>query len=192
MSFTFSTPKDWKNINTPRAVGFTPKDKNSQLIFSLADTVMDPSKISEKFLEEYNKRYKLQPTRNEKLEINGFPAHILRFEQTDNTKKTIVTLLWITRDKRTYQFAQMGDENYAYALEEMANSFHVMTDTERNSIHQNVVHVVKANDGETIEELSKRTNNVLDLDYTALINNVDLDTKLSADQWLKIGIKVKF
>ena len=43
-------------------------------------------------------------------------------------------------------------------------------------------------EGETIDEISTRTGNVLKPDFIALINDIDEDTKLSKGQLLKIGI----
>ncbi len=192
MNFSMAVPKGWKTINTTTTVVYSSTDVKSQLAFTLADTVLDPAQFSEEFMKEYNRHYTSKPTRNERLDINGYPAQILSFEKEADGVKIIASLLWLTRDNRTYQFIQIGDEIYSTVLEETANSLHVMSSKERNSIYQTVLHVVQPQEGETLEELSKRTGNVLNSDYTQLINNLKSDEKLSASQWIKIGIKEKY
>jgi len=47
--------------------------------------------------------------------------------------------------------------------------------------------VRKANEGETIEEFSKRTQNAVNAEFTAIINNIPVNKTLSSGQALKIG-----
>jgi predicted Zn-dependent protease len=74
----------------------------------------------------------------------------------------------------------------------MAKSLKVMTAEEKNQIRKTVLHIVQAKKGETLEKLSKRTGNVLELDYVALINDLDMDETFTESKWIKIGLLKKY
>lgn len=193
LAFSFTYPKDWRKINTPSSVGFISKDEKSQLVFSIADSAKDPSVYSDELINTFYKYYNVSPTRDESIEINGFPAQIVQFEEERDEAILVATFLWLTRDDRSYEFVQIGDDKYHSILEKTAKSLHIISAEERDSIYQTLLKVVQVNEGETLEELSKRTNNVLELDYTALINNLaSTDSKLESSSWIKIGVEVKY
>lgn len=192
LAFTFSYPSKWQSINSPSIVGFISEDNSAQLLFTLADSLMDPTLLADNFLKSYYKGYSTKPSKNEALKINGFPAHIIQFEQVVEDKKVVASLMWLSRDDRTYQFMQVSEEKLSDLIMDTAKSLHPIKEEERNSIYQTLLHIVQANEGETIQELSKRTNNTFDLEYTLLINNLDEKDVLSSTKWVKIGLKTKY
>ncbi len=192
MGFVFSFPNDWIATNSPNSLSFSSPDKNSQLVFLLADSMTDPTMLANTFLDEFSRNYKIEPSRNEALTINGYPAHIIQFEKIYEDQKIVGKLLWLTRDGRTYQFVEIAEEKYSNALDECVQSFHTITIEERDSIYKTTVHIVQANEGETLEELSIRTGNSLTIEFTSLINNLAKDAILSDVNWVKIGVELKY
>jgi predicted Zn-dependent protease len=77
---------------------------------------------------------------------------------------------------------------YSDVIIQTAQSLHNLTNAERASITQTQLHIVKAREGETLKDLSSRTGNVLDLEYTALINDIEKESTLSGEQLIKIGV----
>ena len=192
MNFAFSYPKDWKTVNSPSALLMISPEKDAQLAVQLEDTAKDPSEYAQAFMREYSKRNSAAPIRNEALKINDFPAHLLQFETMSRDTRYIASVLWLTRGDVTYQFIEISDLSKSDLLMESVKSFHSLSEEERDNIYKTSIHIVQAKEGETIAELSKRTGNALDLDFTVLINNLDLDTPLSSSDWLKIGVKEKY
>jgi predicted Zn-dependent protease len=192
MNFAFSYPKDWTAINSPVSLAIVSPDKEAQLALQLEDTAKDPSEYAMSFMREYSKRNSPPPFRNEAIKVNDFPAHILQFESMSRDTKYIASVLWLTRDGRTYQFVEISNEAQSDVLVETVKSLHGLTEEERNTIYKTSIHIVQAKEGETIGKLSERTGNSLDLEFTALINNLAVDTTLSSSDWLKIGVKEKY
>jgi len=192
MNFVFSFPSDWIGINSPNALSFSSPDKNSQLVFLLADSSKDPSQHAEIFLKEFSKNYDIQAKQNEAIKVNGFPAHIIQFEKMYQGQRIIGKLLWLKRDGRVYQFVEIVEQKYSQVLDECVESFHTMSSDERNSIYKTTVHIVQANEGETLEELSLRTGNSLTIEFTSLINNLAKDAILNNTDWVKIGVDSKY
>lgn len=192
LNFTLSYPKGWDSENTPAAAGVFSPDEKAQVVFALSDTSESPDQSAKEFAEAYYRYYNMEPKHGEKLKINGFPAHLLVYEQQSDEGLVLFSMIWLKRNDFTFKFASMGIAKYGEVSIKMAKSLHTITDAERNSIEQTELDIVEAKDGETIEELSKRTGNVLKLDYLALINNVKANEKLSEGQWVKIGIVTKY
>lgn len=185
-------PKGWEGIITPMFVGFVTPDKKAQMLVSLADTINSPSKYAGEFENEYNRYYGYKPKRNETLDINGFPAHILTYEGQSEGGLVVLNFLWLKRKEYTFRFATLGTEKYRNIITETAINLHTLTVLERQEIKQTVLKIVKARSGETLSELSKRTLNVLDLDFLALINDLEKNDKLSENQLLKVGVAVQY
>jgi len=192
LNFTFAYPNGWSGNNTPKAVGLISADQKAQLMFTVADTVISPGEIAEEFVKIYHNYYGLKPVRNEEIEINGFPAHILSYEGNSDGVLVLLNLLWLNRNDRSYQFALLCIDKYKDVIENMANSLHTMTEAERDLIQITLIHSVQAKEGEDLTDLSTRTGNVLDEQYTALINNVNPNEKLAEGQWIKIGVSRKY
>ena len=192
LGFAFSYPTGWQTVNTPSMVGFVSEDNNAQLLFSLADSAVDPAVYSEKFVKLLAQKRYPQPTRNERLDINGHPAQIVQLELQKDNVIYVLSYLWLTRDDRCYEFAQASTANFSGIVEKTAKSLHTLSENERNSITQTIVKVVQANEGENLVQLSERTGNVLDLPYLALINNLSEEEKLSSSRWVKIGVDIKY
>lgn len=192
LNFTLAYPKGWDSENTPSAAGVISPDKKSQVVFSLSDTSKSPNKSAKDFAEAYYRHYHMEPKHGEELDINGFPAHLLVYEAQSDEGLAVFSMIWLKRNDYTFTFASMGLAKYGDVSIKMAKSLHTITDAERQSIEQEVVHIVEAKDGETIKQLSERTGNVLSVDYLALINNVKTDEKLVEGHWVKIGVVTKY
>jgi predicted Zn-dependent protease len=192
LNFTLEYPMSWDSENTPAAAGIFSPDKKAQVVFALSDTSKTPDQSAKEFAEAYYRYYAMEPTRGEKLNINGFPAYILVYEAPSEEGLAVFSMLWLKRNDYTFKFSSLGLAQYREVSLSMANSLHTITDLERNSIKQTEVDIVAVKDGETIEDLSSRTGNVLQLEYLALINNVAVDEKLRNGQWVKIGVVTKY
>ena len=192
LNISMDYPKGWEGINTPMFVGFIAPDTKAQMLVSLADTLKSPAKYAGEFEEGYYRYYGYKPKRNDTLEINGFPAHILSYEGQSEEGLVVLNFLWLKREEYTFRFVTLGLEKYRNIITETAINLHTLTDSERLEIKQTVLKIVEARSDETLSELSKRTSNVLDLDFLALINDLEKNDKLSSGQLLKIGVAVQY
>ncbi len=61
-----------------------------------------------------------------------------------------------------------------------------MLKSEKNNVTQQVVKVVQAKQGDSLETISTRLNSKVDIEYLSLINELDKQEKLSAKQEVKV------
>ena len=71
-------------------------------------------------------------------------------------------------------------------------SLRTLTSAELNSIEVYITRIVRANTNETLEELSERTNNVVNTKITSILNGIDEKSKLNEKQALKVIMKEKY
>ena len=71
-------------------------------------------------------------------------------------------------------------------------SLRTLTSTERNSIEVYITRIVQANKNETVEELSERTNNVVNTKITSIMNGLEEKAKLNEKKSLKVIMKEKY
>jgi predicted Zn-dependent protease len=134
----------------------------------------------------------MTPSTNEKMAINGNEAHSLVYESYSDGQPVVLTLLWLEYNGKTFRFALLGLDKYREVIETMARSLHNVTVEERSLIKKTVLHIVRSNEGEDLRALSSRTGNILGLDYTALINDIEPDQVLTEDNWIKIGVITQY
>jgi len=192
LNFTIIYPKGWKSENSPSMAGIYSPDEKAQLVFTLSDTSKSPDQLATDFAKSYYQYSNQKPSKNSSLKINGFPAHILSYQGQTEEGKVIFNLVWLKRNDHSYKFAGISTEKYGDMVLNLAKSLHTITPSERDMVEETVVHIVQSNNGETLKELSKRTGNVLELDYLALINNLEENAVLKDGQWVKVGIVVKY
>ena len=77
-------------------------------------------------------------------------------------------------------------------LQKSARILRPLTSAERKAIEVRKIRIVRANKKETLEDLSKRTNNVVDAYITSIMNGIDENAKLDKDQALKIVVREKY
>jgi predicted Zn-dependent protease len=187
LNIAFSYPEGWDGVNTPMFVGVVSPDRNAQLVLSLGDTIKSPSKTAGDFAREYYRYYGYEPKRDEALEVNGYPAHILSYEGQSEEGLIVLSFLWLRRDEHMYRFAALGTAQYKNVIMETVESFHMLKNAERELITQTVLKVVESQQGETLKELTERTGNTLTPAFTALINDLDEETVLPGGSLVKIG-----
>jgi predicted Zn-dependent protease len=190
MSIAF--PTGWEGINTPVFVGIVSPDQNAQLLVTLDDTIQSPTETAQKFAREYYRYSGHHPDQDESLEINGFPSHLLSYEGYSNGERIVLSFIWMKRKDYHYRFASLSTDRYSGIIRELAESLHKLTDGELRMIKIKKLRIARAKEGETLELLSKRTENILSLEFTALINDMDKKDVLTEGQLVKIGFESNY
>jgi len=186
MGFAMDFPKDWLTANSPEMVGAIDTTKSAQLFMGVKNEQKPPSA----FAEEAKKELPLDDIvliNDKKTKINGKDAYIISMQSKDPKEKIIIHMLWLKFGKYTFQLIGAGEESYSKTLRKSVESIRPISQKERNSIKPTMLRIVAANEGETIEALAKRTNNVLSLDYLYIINELKPNAKLKKGQLIKIG-----
>ncbi len=186
MGFVVEFPNGWLTANSPQMVGAVDSARNAQLFLGVKNEQKAPAFYAKKAKENMDTS-KVVFINDKKTEVNGKDAYIMSLNGKDTKENMVIHMLWVNMNNYTFLFMAAGDPSYNKVLKKSIFSLRPITSEERKSIKSTVLHIVEAKEAETLEELSKRTGNVLNKDYLLIINDIDASTKLKKGQLIKIG-----
>jgi len=103
-----------------------------------------------------------------------------------------IHILWLEMDDKLFKLIGFAPEALESDLQKTGRSLRALTSDERNAIDVYITRIVQANQNETVEELSKRTNNVVKTNITAIMNGIEKNAKFNEEQTVKIVTKEKY
>ncbi len=186
INFTISFPEDWNIENQPSNVGAYHPSRQAAMFISLEQPGETLESVSKSFLERLDDMYRSKLTANENIVMNGMKGYLISFEETTEEVTMYAYVLWLPVGSQLFKLIGFTPIEYRPLLEEAASTLRRLTPVELNSITTQLVRVVEAFEGETIESLSVRTGNVLNYELTRVINDLKVDEKLHGNEQLKI------
>ncbi len=191
LEIAFTTPSGWEKQNTRQMVAFINRGQHAEMAFEMADTARSMQQQADELVNKLFKAYGIRPVKNESVTLGGKPGHQLEYRINTQNGTVMLAAAWVKLNGKVYRVAQISDRvRNDYTV--LAASIHRLSNDERNQIEETVLEIAESLEGETLETLSKRTGNVLDLPFLALINNLEQDAVLPAGKWIKIGIRKKY
>jgi predicted Zn-dependent protease len=107
-----------------------------------------------------------------------------------------VIFTWIAHKGLVYQIIGLSPidsfDSYRRILMETITSFRSLTEEDWPKIREARLRVVKARDGETLEELGKRVDSIWSPAETAVTNGLTQTGRLRAGQLIKVAILQRY
>jgi predicted Zn-dependent protease len=181
-------PKDWQVLHTRQALFALAPQKDGLLVMGIAGKGTDAEQAAEQFAEELDREIRTKPDESRSAQIGNLSAHVLTYTDDSGEEPMHMHFLWVAYRGLLYQFIGLAPERYRPVLRKTALSFRPLRAKEKASIQETRLRVISARSGETLRQLSQRTDNVWDLKITAVINGLDESTKLENGQLVKIAV----
>jgi len=189
-NFTMEFPAGWQQVNQKVAVlGVAP---NQEAIVALeAQSGTDPRAAAAEFAQQAG--ITLQGGRE--LKIGGFAAYQAVAEvSTQNGARIAVDLTWIAHPQLMFRITgqTLAEKfrSFEPRFRATAESVRTLTRQERASITEKRIHLVRAKSGETLEALSRRTQNAWSVEETASANAISENAPLTGGRLVKITREV--
>ncbi|NOX45858.1 MAG: M48 family metalloprotease [Chlorobi bacterium] len=191
MDFAIIFPSIWQTTNVPVAVGATEKNGEAQIVLQLDNSGKEPDSLGLAFVD-YLKKNNLKPKESKSVTINGNPAYFVSL-QDDSGEKTIeVQTWWLKMNDLVFHMVGVGYPEHSKAINNTVHSIRKLTKEEKAGISSLKIHFAKANEGESLEDFSKRTNNNWDIETMVIMNNLEPGAKLTSGQLLKIAVEESY
>jgi predicted Zn-dependent protease len=188
LGIAFDFPAGWGVINNPVYAGAVEEQGDALLLLTMAnDTIKDPFIIGEKATEQVKSNNNLYVLLSEPRYINDLRAYYLAFLDQSNPDLHY-HFMWILKDTNVYQVGGAGLDSYIDIIRGSMETFRVISDDERESVHYTLMETVTAREGETVEELSGRIENLLDVPLVRVMNDIEDGSKLKEGQPVKVGV----
>ena len=192
LNFTITFPKGWETTNQATTVGAIHKDRRAGAFLGLEDPSKTAEQYARMFEQEIEKEHKQKPFRSEPRSVNNHSGYLISMVDNTGDETMFLHILWLEMDDKLFKLIGFAPEALESDLRKTAMSLRTLTSAERNSIEVYITRIVQANKNETLEELSERTNNVVNTKITSILNGIDEKSKLNEKQPLKVIMKEKY
>lgn len=183
-------PPGWITLNTPRYVIAAEPDEKAQLVFGIDGEAGDPAVPAREFKQELSDAAQVQPSVERSFTTpDGHPGYYMAVEDNSDAETVTLHFVWLSKGKYMYRFVGMGHDEHTQSMRDAVMSVRQISTEERSRLYKVVFAVAQARSGETITGLSERTNNALEVEFTAIINGRDVDETLPAGELIKIGAR---
>jgi len=188
LGFSMNFPSGWDVINTKQAVGAMSPRRDGQVALEFQGKGDDPEVAANEYMEEYQSKG-VRIENLQRVMIAGLSA----VRATGRAKSPYASLslhiTWLARDGMIYRITGASIRGSLVGVfNNVARSFRPVTPAEMRAIRETRLHVVKAKGGESLAELSRRTNNAWDIQETAVMNGIFATARLSEGQLVKVTL----
>ena len=184
-------PAGWTTRNTHQAVGAVSPKRDAQIFLEHQGEGNDPQTAAAEYIEELTDAgFKIEDTQS--LVIGPYPAFRVlgRFPGFQGSLRVVFT--WLTRDDSIYRFTGAAPSTsfnaYKGTLLNVPRSFRPLRTSEREKIRELRLRIAVAREGESLLDLSERTDNRWDIQYTAVVNDLFPNHVLELGQLVKIAV----
>lgn len=189
LNFAVAFPTGWKTENTPQAVLAAEADGRAFALLEMVGEGDDPVKPAQA-LEEKLKGKGMGKI--EQFTISDLQAARTLVETRTKAGPAALDFTWIAYQGRIYQITGVTKwsnyQTFRSTFAEVARSFRQLQAQEQAGIKVARLRVVSARDGESLEQLSSRTESVWNAQAIAVANGVETSARLQSGQLIKVAI----
>lgn len=193
LNFRFDVPEDWLKENTTSVVAAGDTSGSAVVMLEIESKYKSADTAANAYAAEIQKKTGKTVEVGSK-NINGCNTKSISFEGNDKDKVIKFDVYWIEYNNLLYKFtgAAAAGSGFENMVTESIESFSKPSDEEIHSITMKLLKVVETLNGETLQTLSARVNNILSPELTAAINSFDKEKVFSDGELVKIVVKVSY
>jgi predicted Zn-dependent protease len=200
MRFSIRFPEGWETANTQQAVAALSPAGDAQATLSFAGNGDDVNKVVDEFLEKEADRIRTRV--GDRREIMLGKLHAVRLEGK-GTEQVMTQagpqdvgvyqqMTFVAHEGAVFRLALTSISGsalkYRGRATAFAMSFRPLDDAGAHSLEVTRLRIARATEHETLQDLSIRTRNALELGYTGVLNGIFASTELARGTPIKIGI----
>lgn len=185
LAFRLEFPAGWKGVNQRTAVGAISPGEDAMLVLTLGDAQQTPSEALSAFLGQEG----IQAGRSEQLRFNGLNAARASFSAAIQDGEIRGEIAFVAYDDNLYQLLGYGApqnwSGYVGDVRRSMESFRELRDQAALSVQPARLQVVRLPEAMSFQQFLSRYPSSVPGDEVALINHVDMDTRLESGSLVK-------
>jgi predicted Zn-dependent protease len=189
MDFKLRFPEDWQTQNTPSAVAALSPQSDALFALESGGPGDDPREAAERAV---NQSSGIQVVRHGALRINSRPAYQVLATQEGNA----MLVTWVAHGDQLFKFSALTStqqfRGYQALFDRTLRSFQPLSSGDRARIKVRRLQVASARQGETLEQLGRRTGNAWSVAETAVFNGLSGGDPLRAGHSIKIAVEESY
>ncbi len=195
LRFSIRFPQGWTAMNSQQAVRAVSPMRDAQAELTLAgksDVAL--SKIVDDFIDSEFDGMKIRVSERREIKIGELPAIRIEGRTTSaGIGGLAVQMTFVAYGDFVYRLTVLSISDsgarFRGRARAFAHSFRPIDEESVRSLDVTRLRIARALENETLQDLSMRTRNALDLVYTGVLNGLYASTPLARRQPIKIGIK---
>jgi predicted Zn-dependent protease len=189
LDFFISFPAGWEKQNTNEAIVAQAPGKKALIVLRVAGKGNNPVAVVKQIEEKHNTKILEKASQTQ---INGLPAVHLNAKMKTEEGVTGIILTWISHRGLVYQVTAMSPVesfgSYREAFIKSITSFRPLAEVDWPKILETRLRIVQARNGETLQDLEKRSGSVWTPGEIAVANGLAENDPLSDGQLIKVAI----
>ena len=186
LDFYIAFPKNWTIDNQNSNITAYNDTRQSGIYVALENPALSPEIAAKQFIENLKSEYKKKITGSEPYQIENKNGYLVTFEDKVKSENVYAYALWIPLADKLFNIMGIATKQEQQLLEQTVRSLRKLSLKDKDSIMINRMHIVNAIAGETIQTLSKRADNILNLELTCVINAKKSKELLKKGEQIKI------
>jgi len=200
MGFSLRFPEGWETMNTQQAVAAVSPAGDAQATLTVAGQGDDVNAVVDEFLEKEGDALRVRLRERHPIQLGELPAVRLEGRGVEQIMTqtgpqdvgVYMQMTFVAYDGMVYRLALTSISGSALKYRDRATafamSFRPLDEAGKHSLRVTRLRIARALERETLQSLSERTRNALELGYTGVLNGIFASTELERGAPIKIGI----
>ena len=192
LRFSIRFPQGWTTVNTQQAVGAVSPRGDAEATLTLEGKGTDIEKIVDEFIEKKVDGTHVKVKARRRVTLGELPAIRIEGRASNGLVGLSVQMTFVAHEGLVYRLSVLSlasaDSRYRGRARAFAHSFRPLDDAGAYSLKVTRLRIARALESETLEALSLRTHNEMELVYTGVMNDLFADTTLARGTPVKIGL----
>lgn len=191
LRFSLRFPPGWETMNSQQAVRAISPRRDAQAELTLAGSAdRNLDAIVDEFLSKEFEGMTIRVRERQNLRIGELDAIRLEGRASTPVGPLYATLTFVRYGELVYRLTLLSLDGTRYRgrAHAFAHSFRPLDEAGVRSLRVTRLRIARARENETLQALSERTRNALEVVFTGVLNGIYASTPLPARAPIKIGI----
>ncbi len=192
LRFSIRFPRGWTTMNTQQAVAALAPSRDAEATLTVEGRGPDIDKVIDEFIESEVDGTRVRVRDRREIKIGELPAVRIEGRASNGMVGLWVQMTFVEYDGLVYRLSLVSlagaVSKYRGRGRAFAHSFRPLDEAGIHSLKVIRLRIARALENETLQALSERTHNELELVYTGVMNGIYASTPLRKGQLIKIGL----
>jgi predicted Zn-dependent protease len=193
LRFSIRFPRGWSTENTPQAVIAISPERDAQASLTVAGEAGDLDRVIDEFIESEFEGIKIRVRDRRPIRIGDLAAVRIEGRASSGAVALWTQMTFVEHGGLVYRLAILSlagrADVYRGRGHAFGHSFRPLDEEGARSLEVTRLRIARALENETLEQLSARTRNALELTYTGVLNDLFPSTSLHRGTPVKIGLR---
>ena len=192
LRFAIRFPQGWTTINSQQAVGAVSPSRDAEATLTVEGQGTDIEKVVDEFIDREVDGAHVKVRTRRAVKLGELPAIRIEGRSSMGLVGLSVQMTFVAHEGLVYRLSVLSlasaASKYRGRARAFAHSFRPLDDAAARSLKVTRLRIARAHENETLEALSLRTQNEVELVYTGVMNDLYASTALAKGRSIKIGL----